>query len=179
VGGNKIIAMCSKEEVEQLIDKKIFGFKEQVFEHTSKILREHTSSPKTIEELTNIKKTCSERGTELALMNQLIQKVCEQQSKQEEKLDKIREENRVDRNEMNEEGKRQHDETMNKLDEMSRTKADKEELIKVELEVKTKAEKDSLTRLEKLTYWVLAISATSLISFLITVIWFLLNKLVN
>jgi hypothetical protein len=167
--------MCSKEEVEKIIDKKIFGLKEQVFEHTSKILREHTSSPKTIEELSNIKKTCSERGTELALMNQLLSKVVEQQNKQEEKLDKIREENRVDINEMNEEGKRQHDETMEKLDDISKTKADQIEITKLEIVVNTKAEKASLIKLENLIYWVLAFTATTLVG----IVWSLFSRLLD
>ena len=138
------------KEIEQLIDKKIFGLKEQVFEHTSKILREHTSSPKTVEELTNIKKTCSERGTELALMNQLLNKVCEQQNKQEDKLDKL-----------NQDGITQHAETMEKLETISETKADK----------------SSLDKLENFVSRVMWISITSLIGFLVSIVFFLVQEL--
>ncbi len=92
-------------------------------------------------------------------MNQLLNKVCEQQNKQEEKLDKIREENRIDRNEMNEERKRQHDETMQKLQDISDEKADK----------------SSFDKLECFVSKVMWISVTSLFGFFISIIWFLIN----
>ncbi len=98
----------------------------------------------------------------------------------EEQLIEIKkglEKNDAQHKEITEDGRKQHQETMDKLDEMSKTKADQVVVTKLETVVNTKAEKDSLAKLEKLTYWVLAISTTSLISFLITVIWFLLSRL--
>ncbi len=142
--------MCSKEEVEKIIDKKIFTLKEELFSHTSKLLQHQNTSPKTIEELNQIKKNCSSRGTEIALMNQLLNKVCEQQNKQEDKIDKL-----------NQDGIIQHAETMEKLETISETKADK----------------SSLDKLESFVSRVMWISITSLIGFLVSIVVLLVQEL--
>jgi hypothetical protein len=153
--------MC-KEEVEKIIDKKILTLKEELFSHTSKLLQHQTTSPKTAEELNKINNCYSLQGAKLTNMEEQLIEI-------KKGLDK----NDAQHKEITEDGRKQHQETMDKLEEMSKTKADKEALIKVELAVNTKVEKDSFKELKNLVYWVLAFSATTLVGI---VLKFLLDK---
>ena len=88
--------MCTREEVKQLLDennlindKKLFDLREQLFAHTQKLMEHPRSSTETTDQLAKINQTCSVRGTEIALMGQMIKELRHKQNTFEIKIDMV------------------------------------------------------------------------------------------
>lgn len=108
--------MCSLQELNQALEannrkrdknlqNRLDTLKEELVVHIQKQIKDipaHKSSPETSKELINIKNKCSERGTELAVMN--------------EKLSSI---------------ERKIDEFLKRMEELEKIKADKEEVDRI------------------------------------------------
>jgi predicted nucleic acid-binding Zn-ribbon protein len=108
--------VCTREEVraeleannrkrDKNLQDKLDTLKEGLVVHFQKQISEipvHKSSPETTKELITIKNKCSERGTDFALMNQKLNSI-------EKKLDDF----------------------LERMEELEKTKADKEELDRV------------------------------------------------
>jgi histidyl-tRNA synthetase len=98
----------------------------------------------------------------------------------EEQLIEIKrglEKNDAQHKEITEDGRKQHQETMDKLEEISKTKADQVYVTKLESSVNTKAEKESFNELKKLVYWVLAFTATTLVGLVLNLLMSKLDKI--
>ncbi len=174
--------MCTREDVRaeleinnQLRDKnlqnRLDNLREELVVHIQKQISEipaHQTSPTTMTALNKLNNCSSLQEAKLNNMDEQLAGIRE-----------ILDENRDEHKEIAEGSRRQHQETMAKLEEMSKTKADKEELLRIALIVDKKVEKDSFKKLEGLTWSVLAVSVTSLIGFLVSVIWFLSTRLLD
>jgi hypothetical protein len=189
--------MCTPEELSQAfaknnilrdknLDNKLLELKNDLLQDIKKEIKfqikdipVHQTSPETLKKINIIDNRYNLQDFKMTNMQQQLAGVLEilKENKQADKENK--EENRREHENITRDGKLQHQETMTKLDEMFKTKADQAEIIRIEAAVNTKAEKDSLGSLQKLMYWVLAFAVPSLISFLITIIWFLLSMILD
>lgn len=112
--------MCTEAEIRKVVrkelDDNLFKFKEEIFAHTSKILSHQQTAPETNKELTNIKKTCSDRGIELALMHQIQMEQNKILDAQKEQLDKMQKEQRENFGMIQREQRENFDKLSEKLD---------------------------------------------------------------
>jgi hypothetical protein len=166
--------MITKEDLKQLniardknLERKLNEQTDKLFSYIQREIADipaHKTSPNTEKELNKITNCYSLQGAKLTTMEeQLIE------------IKKGLDENRLEHREITEDGRKQHQETMDKLEEMSKTKADQVYVTKLETNLNNKAEKESFTELKKLVYWVLAFLASNLVG----TIWFLLSNLLD